>query len=295
MADNTTPTETKAAPDKCVVFYSGGLMSWAAGKRAVAKYGAENTTLLFTDTLIEDADLYRFLEEGAIDIGAPLVRIAEGRTPWEIFRDEKTIGNTRRDPCSKIAKRQPGRAWLAANCDPATTVLVFGIHYEEFERYDGMRWNKKLRAHQPSGVKNVYGRLGWPHVEAPMCDSPLMTVRDIKAWVVSCGLRIPRLYDMGFSHNNCGGFCIKAGEGHFHRLLTMLPEVYAHHEAQEDAFNASRPGKRRQTVLAPERMVDGGRRRVPMSLREFREAVPVDHQIDLFDVGGCGCFLDEPA
>lgn len=110
------------APVQCVVFYSGGLMSWAAGKRAVAKYGAENTTLLFTDTLIEDADLYRFLEEGA----------------------------------------------------------------------------------------------------------------------------------------------------------------------------TARPGKGRQTVLAPERIVDGQRRRVPMSLREFREAVPIDHQINLFDIGGCGCFLDEP-
>jgi 3'-phosphoadenosine 5'-phosphosulfate sulfotransferase (PAPS reductase)/FAD synthetase len=271
------------------VFYSGGLMSWAAGKRAVEKYGAENTTLLFTDTLIEDADLYRFLEEGAADIGAPLVRVAEGRTPWEVFRAEKLIGNTRADPCSKILKRQPGLAWLKENTDPLNTVLVFGIHWEEQERLVTVDREGRAR-----GVRPRYVALGWPNVEAPMCDSPWLTVGDIKAWAESCGLRIPRLYGMGFSHNNCGGFCIKAGEGHFHRLLSTLPEVYAHHEAQEDAFNASRPGKRRQTVLAPERMIDGKRRRVPMSLREFREAVPVDHQINLFDVGGCGCFLDEP-
>ncbi len=279
---------------ECVVMFSGGLMSWAAGKHAVARYGPDHTTLLFTDTLIEDPDLYRFLGEAATDIGAPLVWLTEGRTPWEVFRDVKSIGNTRRDPCSKILKRQPSREWLAANCDPATTTLVFGIHYEEKHRYDGMRWDNKAKAHLPSGVKNTYARLGWPHVWAPMCDPPWLTVRDIHAWASRCGLTIPRLYRLGFSHNNCGGFCIKAGAGHFAHLARTLPEVYAHHEAQEEAFNAARPGKRRQTVLAPERYVGGKTQRVPMSLREFREALPTE-EFNLFDVGGCGCFLDDAA
>lgn len=271
-------------------------MSWAAAKRAVAKYGVANTTLLFTDTLIEDADLYRFLDEAAENVGAPLVKVAEGRAPWEVFRDEKTIGNTRRDPCSKILKRQPGRAWLAANCDPDETALIFGIHYEEKHRYDGIRWDKKSKSHLPSGVKNTYGRLGWPHVEAPMCDSPYQTPWDIRTWARLEGLTIPRLYGMGFAHNNCGGFCVKAGEGHFANLLRQLPEVFAHHEAQEEAFNAARPGCRRQTVLAPEVLQPGGKRkRVPMSLKEFREGLPSLDQT-LFDLNsGCGCFLEDAA
>lgn len=286
-----------SAPTKCVVFFSGGLMSWAAAKRAVAKWGVENTTLLFTDTLIEDPDLYRFLEEAATNVGAPLVRIAEGRTPWEVFRDEKSIGNTRRDPCSKILKRQPGRAWLTANCDPRDTALVFGIHYEEDHRYDGMRWDKKSQTRLPSGVKNTYARLGWMHVAAPMCDSPYLTPSDIRVWAKVEGLTVPRLYDLGFAHNNCGGFCIKAGSGHFANLLKQLPEVYAHHEAQEQAFNDARPDRRRQTVLAPEiKQPDGTRKRVPVSLKEFRTGLLLaEIDVDLFDVGGCGCFLDEAA
>lgn len=278
---------------QCVVFFSGGLMSWAAAKRAVERYGAENTTLLFTDTRIEDPDLYRFLEEAATDVGAKLLKIADGRTPWEVFRHKKSIGNTRRDPCSDLLKRQPSRKWLTENCAPADTVLVFGIHWEEAHRFDGMRWSAKAQAKLPSGVKNVYGRLGWPHVEAPMCEKPWMTSAQIRQWAQDCGLKPPRLYDLGFSHNNCGGFCVKAGEGHFAHLLRTLPEVYAHHEAQEEAFNAARPGRARQTVLAPERVVDGKRRRVPMSLREFRErAQQDDREINMFDVGGCGCFLE---
>lgn len=290
---------TPSGAMRCVVFFSGGLMSWAAAKRAVAIYGAANTTLLFTDTLIEDPDLYRFLDEAAKNVGAPLVKIAEGRTPWQVFRDEKLIGNTRADPCSKILKRQMGLAWLTANCDPAETVLVFGIHHEEAHRLEGEAWSAKAKAKVLRGVRPRYQDLGWPHVTAPMCDAPFMRANDIRAWARLEGLQISRAYPQGFSHDNCGGFCVKAGEGHFAKLLEVRPDVYAHHEAEEDAFNAARLGKRRQTVLAPE-LPDPARpgkvKRVPMSMREFREGMEAKRlTINLFNMGGCGCFLEDAA
>lgn len=278
-------------PSKCVVFFSGGAMSWAAAKRAVAKWGAENTTLLFTDTLIEDPDLYRFLDEAAANVGAPLVKIADGRTPWEVFRDEKMIGNTRADPCSKLLKRVPGERWIKENCDPQDTCLVFGIHWEEQHRFYRADHDGRER-----GVQPRYLDLGWRHVAAPMCWAPWKTEADIKAWLADEGLTLPRLYKLGFSHNNCGGFCVKAGEGHFAHLLRQLPEVYAHHEAEEQAFNAARPGKRPQTVLAPQRrQPDGSVKRVPMTMRDFRLAVQAGAQVDMFDIGGCGCFTEEAA
>lgn len=274
---------------RCVVFFSGGLMSWAAAMKAVARYGADNVTLLFTDTLIEDPDLYRFLEEASAVVGAPLITIAEGRDPWSVFRDVKFIGNTRKDPCSKYLKRLPALKWLEANADPENTMLVFGIHWEEAERFERTDSDDVMR-----GVRPRYAKLGWPHVWAPMCETPWMSPKGIGDWAAACGLTRPRLYDLGFIHNNCGGFCVKAGEGQFANLLKSLPDVYARHEAEEDAFNAGRPGRRRQTVLAPERMISGKRTRVPMSMAEFRKRVEAgDRQINMFDVGGCGCFLDD--
>jgi 3'-phosphoadenosine 5'-phosphosulfate sulfotransferase (PAPS reductase)/FAD synthetase len=52
-----------------VVFFSGGVGSWAAGKRIAAQYGTDGLTLLFTDTRIEDPDLYRFLDDAAANVG----------------------------------------------------------------------------------------------------------------------------------------------------------------------------------------------------------------------------------
>ncbi len=48
-----------------VVMFSGGAGSWAAAKRIAAR----PLTLLFADTLIEDGDLYRFLDDAAADVG----------------------------------------------------------------------------------------------------------------------------------------------------------------------------------------------------------------------------------
>lgn len=262
----------------CVVFFSGGAASWAAAKLAAAKYGTENTVLLFTDTLAEDPDLYRFLKEAAANVGVYTTRIAEGRTPWQVFNDEGVVGNSMIDPCSRILKREPAERWLQDNCLPDDTVLVFGIDWTEAHRYD----NGEGR-----GVKNRYARLGWPHVEALCTLAPTMAKWDVFAWLQREGIKRPRLYDLDFSHNNCGGGCVKAGIGHFVHLLKTLPEVFALWEQEEIAFNAARWPKRVQTIL---RDRSGGKTR-PLLLAELRNRTLTEDETN--EAGGCGCFLED--
>lgn len=108
---------------KHVVMFSGGAGSWATGKRVVERHGSKDVTLLYTDTRMEHPDLYRFLIEGAGDIGAPLLILADGRDPWQVFFDVRYLGNTRKDPCSKILKRDLANKWLKDNCNPADTII----------------------------------------------------------------------------------------------------------------------------------------------------------------------------
>ena len=70
---------------------------------------------------------------------------------------------------------------------------------------------------------------------------------------------------LGFSHNNCGGFCCKAGQGHFAHLLKVLPHVYAEHEAKEEAMRQMLD--RDISILVDRR---GGGRRRPLTLRQLR-------------------------
>ena len=106
-----------------VVQYAGGIGSWAATQRVIAEYGTDNLVLLFADTRVEDPDLWRFVRDGTVHIGVEPTVVADGRTPFEVYRDQRFLGNSRLAPCSQILKQRPSRAWLQEHTDPADTVL----------------------------------------------------------------------------------------------------------------------------------------------------------------------------
>ena len=258
-----------------VVCFSGGIASWAAARRLRERLGAgAPLTLLFNDTLMEDPDLYRFLGEAAADVEGDLVRTADGRDPWQVFHDERFLGNTRVDPCSKILKRQLTRSWLLERYDPATTDVSVGFTWDEQHRFD----RAKVHWREKSGFELC----------APLCEPPYLTRRQMESHLAARGIARPALYDLGFPHNNCGGFCIKAGQAHFELLLRKLPERYARHEAEEQRLREYLDEDR--AILRDRR---GGTVR-PMTLREFRERVEAGgDQLDLFEWGGCGCFIGD--
>ena len=250
--------------------FSGGIPSWLAAKRVVEEHGTENLTLLFCDTLSEDPDLYRFLEEAAADVGGRLVRASDGRDIWQVFRDERFLGNSRVAPCSAILKREIADAWIVTNLQPETSVLYYGHEWTEENR---------VRREQER-------RKPW-RVEAPLCAPPYFSKADMIGLCWQAGIRPPRLYLLGFAHNNCGGGCVKAGIGHFTHLLRSLPEVFAKWESEEIALREFL-GRDDIAILKDRR---GGVTK-PLTLTALRERVRAGESIDLFEIGGCGCFTD---
>ncbi len=118
-----------------VVQFSGGIGSYCAAKRTIAEFGTENTTLLFADTGIEDADLYRFLNEASLFLQIPVTRISEGKTPWQVFHEKRFLGNSRVDPCSRVLKREPLRKYISSHYTPEDTVICLGIDWSEINRF----------------------------------------------------------------------------------------------------------------------------------------------------------------
>jgi hypothetical protein len=264
--------------------YSGGLCSWAAARRIVQEHGSANVVGLFADTMIEDPDLYRFLDETSAQLGIEVVKLADGRTPWQVFIDEKFIGNSRIDPCSKILKRKLMDSWRDANCDPATTSLVFGLDWSERGRIEGS--GKK------QGHRKRVASLGWTPLY-PMNEPPYLTKADMIADLRSLGIEPPALYAEGFPHNNCGGFCVKMGLAQARHLLEMRPETYRLHEDAEQAAMAE-IGPTAKPFLRFRK--DGKTRGV--SMKRFRELVQRQSTMfgDLDSHGwGCGggCAIDD--
>lgn len=259
-----------------VVNTSGGVCSALAACRVVAREGPQNVTLLFADVLMEDEDLYRFNREVSEYLGVPITRISLEKTPWQLFGDEGMIGNSRSPICSVKLKREPLDEWHRANTMELTTTLYIGIDWTEEHRLHHMRIAKPT----------------W-RIEAPMCEPPLWDKCRMLEEVKSMGIKPPRLYTFGFPHNNCGGFCVKAGQAQFALLLRTMPDRYRYHEEQEEAlrqrFKAEGKSSWDYSILTDRR---GDGKKKPLTLRRFRERIEAGESFDRHDWGGCGCALD---
>lgn len=250
-----------------VVMFSGGLGSWATASRVIQRHGTASVTLLFADTLAEDPDLYRFLKETASQLGLPITRVVDGRTPWQVFRDSRHIGNTRIAPCSHLLKQAPCRQWMELNTNPAETMIYVGIDWSEI--------------HRLAGVQRKWAP--WS-VAAPLCEPPYISKHAVADELAVVGIDPPRLYGLGFPHNNCGGACVKAGQAQWRRLLYVDPERYAAEEASE---NSLREYLDKDVAILRDR--SGGTTK-PLTLTVLRERSP--ELIDRDDWGGCGCFAE---
>lgn len=262
------PAVPMLRPYQISVQFSGGAASYVAAKLILDECGHDGVALIFADTLIEDEDLYRFLSEAEQRLNHPVIRLAEGRDPWRVFYDERMMGNSRVDPCSKILKRKLLDRWRAENCSDDCT-LVIGYDATEDFRFQPLK-----------------ARMAPVKVRAPLLEQGIWK-EQAYAIVEADRLRLPRLYQMGFAHNNCGGFCVKAGQASFALLLENLPARYAEHEAKEEAF---RKFIGKDVSIMRDRR--GGRSR-PLTMRAFRERHELQPMlVDRSDLGGCRCMED---
>lgn len=193
-----------------IVSLSGGVASAVAAERAIGRYGREQISLWFADTLWEDADLYRFLNDLAARWQLPILRYADGRTPLEVAEDQHIIPNQKIAPCSRELKIKPFRAFL--ECQPRPLTVLLGLDWKEQHRLDAPRRN--------------YEALGGVTVDYPLLWKPL-EYRPYIEVVRSWGIEPPRGYALGFPHNNCGFRCVKQGIREWQRLRLNFPERFA--------------------------------------------------------------------
>jgi hypothetical protein len=270
---------------KHIVFFSGGIGSFFTAKRVIEKEGKENVILLFTDTLIEDEDLYRFMNDASQYFEIPITRLADGRTPWEVFKDVKFLGNSRIAHCSHLLKQVPADKWVRENFNPDECVLYLGIDWTEIHRT-----KKPKENYLPYKVK------------FPMCDEPYITKNEMLEELEKIGIEQPKLYKMGFSHNNCGGGCVRAGQGHFAHLLETMHDKYKEWEEHEEEIREYL-GKdvsmmKRSKVVW--KLNKYGRKYKDtdierLTLKRLREEIESKQteNIDFQDIGGCGCFIGD--
>lgn len=208
-----------------VVMFSGGASSAYVAKWCIDKYGKEDTILFFTDTLWEDEDNYRFMEECSAFLGVEITRMVEGRTPEEVFFDERFLGNARFAKCSEVLKVKQTIIFIEElrnqNKEP---ILYFGIGNHEVHRAESLRRHYE---HFP--------------LEPVRCEFPMIQTNDleVKAREIienEWGIALPRMYKLGFKHANCSGRCVRAGLHHYANLYRVWPDRFKLQEEMEERF-----------------------------------------------------------
>ncbi|QQZ64595.1 phosphoadenosine phosphosulfate reductase family protein (plasmid) [Paenibacillus sonchi] len=212
-----------------IVFFSGGKASFASAVDAKLRFPEANIILYFTDTLWENEDLYRFIHEASDKLELPLLIHSSGLTPIQVMFEEKLVYNSMIGRCSTILKQKVSQDFIRRGIRPKIEkwrnkqylknenftfdpTLYFGIGFEEMHR-------------APAIQKN------WApfKVEMPLIERNIWKDEVIKRY----NIRQPKLYDLGFSHNNCNGRCVKAGQAHYRLLREAMPAVFAKLVEQE--------------------------------------------------------------
>ncbi|WP_419879438.1 hypothetical protein [Brevibacillus centrosporus] len=212
-----------------IIFFSGGKSSFSVADWVKTNYPSDNIVLYFTDTLWENFDLYRFIYEASDKLQLPMLIHSAGLNPVELMFERKLVFNSMIGDCSKVLKMRVAADFLKKGQRPAIekwrnkqylkaddfvteATLYFGIGFEEMHR-------------QGAIVKN------WRpfKVEMPLIDHIIYHDEVLKRHQI----RQPTLYDLGFSHNNCNGRCVKAGQGHYRNLKQKMPDVFGKIMEQE--------------------------------------------------------------
>lgn len=256
-----------------IAMFSGGAGSAYVAYHMVQKYGKENCILFFTNTLWEDEDNFRFMEEVSNYIGLEITERLDGRTPEEVFYDERFLGNARLAKCSEELKVRQTLIFLEEeirNQNKLEPILYFGIGPHEKHRAVNL---KEFYEHFP--IEPIETR--FPLIDLLRADLDAKgIIRD--EW----GIELPRMYSIaeklaeegnnnakkvldsgikGFSHANCAGRCVRGGFQHYAILYALWPDRYKQQEEMEERFRAS--FNKDVSILKK----DGG----SYTMKEFRE------------------------
>lgn len=298
-----------------VHLYSLGAGSWNASRIDMREHPEVEHRLLFTDTLYEDADAYRFGLQGALHLfgrdfawvpaaedfpdyrADPAVTIEDyaGNPPWRAF-----LGQLR----DRAAEAIPELAWVVegrdiweiwrdrrflgnTQRDPCSDIA---------KRKPRAKWLAENcdpastivtvgigddEVHRwdngkGGGFRPRMAEEGWT-VRAPLMGRIEGQVSS-NLYVRAAGLQPARLYGLGYQHNNCGGTCCKAGEPAVALHLREMPERAAY-DALMEAKIIAYLGK---PVAMSKRYVGEGLPRVPETRAEMHERLAGRDQFEIF-------------
>lgn len=235
-----------------VASFSTGLSSALMTVRLLERFGRDSVKIVFTDTLMEDEDNYRFMEDFESYFGVEVIKITAGLTPYQLMEKTNMIFNSKIAKCPFVLKRDVFMNYLKT-LEGEVTIHI-GYDYKE--------------THRCEPTKKYYEKYGYK-VDFPLLWEPIIKEDYKELFIREYGIIPPRFYYLNYSHANCSGICVKQGGGDWLLTLIYFPERYKQIEEWEQRM-IEKIGKRQTIISISTR--DGNRIfGTYYTLREFRE------------------------
>jgi 3'-phosphoadenosine 5'-phosphosulfate sulfotransferase (PAPS reductase)/FAD synthetase len=189
-------------------WFSCGVTSAIACKLAVDKYGKNNVRLFYIEIDSAHEDNERFISDCEKWIGVTVERrrCSKYRDQFEVVEKAKFVNSPNGAMCTKVLKKDVRKA-IEKEVD--FDGQIFGFEFSKKEI------NRAIRFAQQYGNSMPF----YPLIDAKM------TKQQCAEILLRNGIRLPKMYELGFHNNNCIG-CIKGGKGYWNKIREVFPDQF---------------------------------------------------------------------
>jgi 3'-phosphoadenosine 5'-phosphosulfate sulfotransferase (PAPS reductase)/FAD synthetase len=192
-----------------ICWWSGGITSAVACKKAIEIFGEDRCRVIFMNTCNEDDDTYRFMDECAKWYGIDIEIITglgeKYNSIQDVWRYHESLNVARGAICSTQLKRKVRQDWQKKN---EYSHQVFGFEFNKKEM------NRALALKDNHSETNPL----FPLIMFSLTKDDCLKI------VEDAGIKIPRAYEWGFHNNNCMKTgCVQGGVGYWQKMKRDFP------------------------------------------------------------------------
>lgn len=189
-------------------WFSCGITSAVACKLAIHKFGKDKVKLFYIHIDSAHSDNNRFIEDCQrwYDAEIEIVSNEKYKDQFDVIEQTKFINSPNGARCTmELKKNVRRRIETKLNYAPQ----IFGFEYSKKEI------NRAIRFTQQYPKANAIFPLIENKLTKEMCAGIL----------IENGIKIPKMYELGFHNNNCVG-CVKGGMGYWNKIREHFPEEF---------------------------------------------------------------------
>lgn len=189
-----------------IAWFSGGVTSAVATKLAVAKY--HSVLPIFIETGSHHPDSKRFFDECQDWLGQTIMVVRDKRFKdhIDLVRKLRYVNGPYGAECSRTLKK---RVRQSLEKVVEFDGQVFGFEFEKKEVNRAVRFKEQNPAAKPL----------FPLIDKKLNKAGCMAILE------KAGIRVPEMYRLGFSNNNCID-CVKGGMGYWNRVRKEFPDWF---------------------------------------------------------------------